>query len=254
MAQAAGNLDQDHLSCAFCLDLLKNPVTIPCGHSYCMGCIKGYWDQDDNAGVYCCPQCREIFTPRPVLRKNTMLAEVMEKLKKTGLQVAPPAHCYTKPGYVTCDVCTGRKRKAIKSCLMCLTSYCETHLQPHYKFPSFKKHKLVKATGNLQEKNCTRDDKLLLVYCCTDQQCICYLCVMDEHSGHATVSTAAKTTVKQRSAQAAVEHSPTSAPVILFLWNCGPNHRNGYRRFCTGSTITICVFLFSFLLFFCFLK
>ncbi|XP_035271129.1 E3 ubiquitin/ISG15 ligase TRIM25-like [Anguilla anguilla] len=198
MAQVADLLYQDQFSCAICLDLLKDPVTIPCAHNYCMGCIKGYWDQDDYTGVYRCPQCRETFIPRPVLRKNTMLAEVVDKLKKTGLQAAPPAHCYAGPGDVVCDACTGRKRKAGKSCLVCLVSYCETHLQPHFESPAFKKHKLVTATGNLQDKICSHHDKLLEVYCRTDQQCICYPCVMDKHSGHNTVSAAAERIEKQK--------------------------------------------------------
>ncbi|KAJ8278169.1 hypothetical protein GJAV_G00084680 [Gymnothorax javanicus] len=198
MAEGGECLDQDQLSCAICLDILKDPVTNLCGHSYCMGCIKDYWDQYDHTGVYSCPQCRQTFTPRPVLNKNTILAKVVEKLKKTGLQAAPPAHCYAGPGDVVCDFCIGKKRKAVKSCLVCLASYCETHLQPHYESPAFKKHKQVKATGNLQEKICSLHDKLLEVYCRTDQQCICYLCAMDEHRGHDTVSVAIEMSEKQR--------------------------------------------------------
>ncbi|XP_036374805.1 tripartite motif-containing protein 16-like [Megalops cyprinoides] len=198
MAAASISVDQDQFSCSICLDLLKDPVTIPCGHSYCMDCIKGCWDQDDHTGVYSCPQCRDTFNPRPVLRRNTMLAEVVEKLKKTGLQAAPPAHCYAGPGDVACDVCTGRKLKAVKSCLECLASYCETDLILHDKLNRGKSHKLTEATENLQEKMCSQHHKLLEVYCRSDQQCICLLCVVDEHRGHDTVSPAAKRTEKQK--------------------------------------------------------
>uniref|UniRef100_A0A674B242 Tripartite motif-containing protein 16-like n=1 Tax=Salmo trutta TaxID=8032 RepID=A0A674B242_SALTR len=200
MAQQGVLLDQDQFRCSVCLDLLKEPVTIPCGHSYCRSCIEGCWDQDVLKGVYSCPQCTETFTPRPNLRKNNMLAEMVEKLRKTGLQAGPPpALCCAGPGDVSCDVCTGtRKRKALMSCLPCLASYCETHLLSHYESPALKKHKLVKATAQLQEKICSHHDKLLEVYCRTDQQCICYQCVMDEHKGHDTVSAAAERTEKQR--------------------------------------------------------
>ncbi|KAM9531116.1 tripartite motif-containing protein 16-like isoform 2-T18 [Salvelinus alpinus] len=200
MAQQGVLLDQDQFCCSVCLDLMKEPVTIPCGHSYCRICIESCWDQDVLKGVYSCPQCRETFIPRPNLRKNNMLADMVEKMRKTGLQAAPPpALCYAGPGDVACDFCTGtRKQKALMSCLVCMASYCETHLQSHYESPALKKHKLVKATAQLQEKICSHHDKLLDVYCRTDQQCICYLCTMDEHKGHDTVSAAAERTEKQR--------------------------------------------------------
>ncbi|XP_050993622.1 tripartite motif-containing protein 16-like isoform X2 [Labeo rohita] len=191
---ANARFSQDQFSCPVCLDLLKDPVTIPCGHSYCKSCITDHWNQEVQKRVYSCPECRQTFKPRPALNKSTMLAEVLEQLKKSKLQTDVPAG----PGDVECDVCTVRKHKAVKSCLVCLNSFCQNHLEQHENLFKGKRHDLIDATGRLQEMICCKHEKLLDIYCCTDKQCICMACMVDEHKNHETVSAAAERTEKQK--------------------------------------------------------
>ncbi|XP_067266052.1 tripartite motif-containing protein 16-like [Chanodichthys erythropterus] len=190
---AEARIFQEEFLCPVCLDLLKDPVTIPCGHSYCKSCITGCWNQEDQKRVYSCPQCRQTFSPRPALGKNTILAEMVAKLKKTKL----PAACQAEAGDVQCDICTGRKYKAVKSCVVCLNSYCQIHLEQHENFFKGNKHNLMDATGRLQEMICHKHNKLLEVFCHTDKKYICVLCTMDEHKNHDIISAAALRTEKQ---------------------------------------------------------
>uniref|UniRef100_A0A3Q4MNN0 B box-type domain-containing protein n=1 Tax=Neolamprologus brichardi TaxID=32507 RepID=A0A3Q4MNN0_NEOBR len=164
-------MNHEKLCCSVCLDLVKDPVTISCGHNYCMSCIK----------------CRKIFILRPELVKNTMLAELVEDSKIPGIQPAPADLCYAGPEDVSCDACTGKKLKALKSCLVCLVSYCKQHLQPHYDSSAFDKHKLIKPSNRLKGNICSTHNEMMKMFCRTDQKCICYLCCVNEHKRHNTI-------------------------------------------------------------------
>ncbi|KAM8865877.1 tripartite motif-containing protein 16-like [Synchiropus picturatus] len=176
------------LSCSICLDLLKDPVGLHCGHSFCKLCIEGYWDRLDERNMYECPHCRQTFTQRPLLQKNIMLAELVEEIKKAGLQADEPS--YAGPGDVACDSCTEMKLKALKSCLVCLASFCDRHLRPHLEEPAFRRHKLVPPFKQLQEIICSHHDEEKKMFCRTDQQGICPLCAVDQHKDHDIVSAA----------------------------------------------------------------
>lgn len=104
---------------------------------------------------------------------------------------------YPGPGDVVCDACTERKHKSVKSCLVYLASYSETHLKVRDELDPGKTNKVVKASGNLKEKICSHHNKLLEIYCRANPQFICYLRVMDKHRGLDTVSTAVERTEKQ---------------------------------------------------------
>uniref|UniRef100_A0A8C1KTL5 RING-type domain-containing protein n=1 Tax=Cyprinus carpio TaxID=7962 RepID=A0A8C1KTL5_CYPCA len=190
MAEASISVDQDQLSCSVCLDLMKDPVTISCGHTFCMRCISGCWDEEDWKRIYSCPQCRQTFSPRPDLHKYVAFAKTVEKLKKTRLQAAGS-------GDVQCDSCSEIKQRAVKSCLQCHISFCQIHLEQHENLFRGQKHNLMDASERLQELIWPQHDELLDMYCCTDQSCICMMCLVEEHNNHVTVSAAAARTEKQ---------------------------------------------------------
>uniref|UniRef100_A0A9J8AFU1 B box-type domain-containing protein n=1 Tax=Cyprinus carpio carpio TaxID=630221 RepID=A0A9J8AFU1_CYPCA len=129
-----------------------------------------------------------MFSPKSVPRSSVRVDDLLERMKKVKLPSSnhPSDQTYAGPGEVQCDECTGRKHKAVKSCLMCLASFCESHLIAHTTMPYLKRHKLIEASPDLQENICSQHDKLNEFYCLTDQKCICALCVLNEHKEHDT--------------------------------------------------------------------
>ncbi|MGH0126067.1 UNVERIFIED_CONTAM: hypothetical protein FKN15_025342 [Acipenser sinensis] len=195
MAAAAspGQLSEEQIICSICLDIFTNPVSTPCGHNFCTECIGHCWDQSDSIQ---CPLCKRKYYRRPDLSINRVLAEISENFRQA--KGSSSGESYAGPGDVPCDFCTGRKFKAVKSCLTCLVSYCETHVKPHYEVVTLKRHRLVSATGNLEQKLCKEHQRPLEVYCQTDGTSICWLCTEEKHRGHDTVSAEKKRADKQK--------------------------------------------------------
>lgn len=101
---------------------------------------------------------------------------------------ASPSSLLPSPSWeeVLCDVCLGEGRpKAVKSCLVCLTSYCEEHLRSHS--ARFTKHKLIEPVANMEDRMCPKHERLLELFCKKDQTCVCVLCTETDHRAHYTV-------------------------------------------------------------------
>ncbi|XP_042164331.1 E3 ubiquitin-protein ligase TRIM21-like [Oncorhynchus tshawytscha] len=141
-----------------------------------------------------CPLCMEKFRQRPELQVNTLISEMAAQLKKLApVEATPftPGQAQTttlaKSGEVPCDVCTDTKLVSLKSCLVCLASYCETHLEPHQRVASFKKHKLIDPVENLEDRVCKKHERPLELFCRSDQMCVCQFCTETDHKTHKTV-------------------------------------------------------------------
>ncbi|XP_025051611.1 zinc finger protein RFP-like, partial [Alligator sinensis] len=84
---AAGDLAgsfQEEVTCPVCLDYFTDPVTLECGHNFCLACIRQCWGEPQPHG--CCPQCRAT-APHRDLRPNRQLGNVVELVKRLRLRL-----------------------------------------------------------------------------------------------------------------------------------------------------------------------
>uniref|UniRef100_UPI0037E8D088 zinc-binding protein A33-like n=1 Tax=Semicossyphus pulcher TaxID=241346 RepID=UPI0037E8D088 len=179
MATDSSFLSEDQFLCSICLDVFTEPVSIPCGHNFCKVCISLHWQEKEQCK---CPLCNHKFNKGLKLCVNTAFRDVVENFKK---QNEISNNNSLKPGQVACDCCLSNKFKASKTCLVCLTSFCETHLEPHRQVDALKMHKLTNPVHNLEDKICKKHNRILELFCRNDQTRICVLCT--EHSAHVTV-------------------------------------------------------------------
>ncbi|XP_067293677.1 E3 ubiquitin-protein ligase TRIM39-like [Pseudorasbora parva] len=175
MSSSSGPLTEE-LQCSICLDVFTDPVSTPCGHNFCKTCLNKCWDNSQTCN---CPYCKETFKQRPDLKINTTLRELVDHCKRKSPE---------KTTEVLCDICEERKQKALKSCLVCQSSYCETHLERHLRVAGLKKHKLINPVSNLEDYICQKHERPLELFCRDDQTTVCLFCTEGDHKNHNTVS------------------------------------------------------------------
>ncbi|XP_076139605.1 E3 ubiquitin-protein ligase TRIM69 [Alosa pseudoharengus] len=102
MAKSSAQRLSRDLTCSICLEIFKQPVSLPCDHTFCEACISGYWSrprghaqgQGQGQGGGCtgsCPQCRKLF-PGQTYRRNRIVANIVESycqgLEESGAALA----------------------------------------------------------------------------------------------------------------------------------------------------------------------
>ncbi|XP_062850568.1 nuclear factor 7, brain-like [Trichomycterus rosablanca] len=196
MAFSSSFLSENQLQCSICLDVFTDPVSTPCGHNFCMICLKKYWD----TSLICqSPVCQKEFPKRPELNVNTFISGLAAEFKKSVQvkSISAAEQLPSKPTNVLCDYCTEEKLEAVKSCLDCGVSYCNTHLMLHKTTAKLKKHKLIDPVQNLEDYNCQKHEKPLEMFCRDDQMCVCQFCMERDHKNHRTVPIEEESGVKK---------------------------------------------------------
>ncbi|XP_041637279.1 zinc-binding protein A33-like [Cheilinus undulatus] len=187
MTSACAFLSEEQFRCSICLEVFTDPVSIPCGHNFCKRCITHHWDVSDRCE---CPVCKTVSIRKPELHVNTFIAEMAAQFRRSSVKKTRKISVQRSfsEGTVLCDVCTNTKSRALKSCLMCMTSYCKTHLEPHYRIPGLKRHELIDPMENLEDRICQSHGQPLEKFCETDQMCICRRCISLDHQPHRIVT------------------------------------------------------------------
>uniref|UniRef100_A0A3B1IRF0 Ring finger protein 135 n=1 Tax=Astyanax mexicanus TaxID=7994 RepID=A0A3B1IRF0_ASTMX len=73
----------NNLKCSICFELFTDPVTLSCGHNYCLNCIQRYLSR----GTRTCPQCRSKLPHTPNLKKNVALSNILDLQEAGGREM-----------------------------------------------------------------------------------------------------------------------------------------------------------------------
>ncbi|XP_068102652.1 E3 ubiquitin/ISG15 ligase TRIM25-like [Hyperolius riggenbachi] len=164
---------RNELECSVCKEMLTDPTTLTCGHTFCLKCIEKTWDTQDK-GYSLCPNCYQRFKNRPRLQRNWSLRQVVEFCKLTKSK--------SNTSELSCTYFVHASVAAVKSCLQCEASFCDDHLKVHSKGAD---HILVDPTTSFKKRKCLTHNKIIDHYCIEDDACICSCCIsLEEHRGH----------------------------------------------------------------------
>uniref|UniRef100_A0A3P8WE28 RING-type domain-containing protein n=1 Tax=Cynoglossus semilaevis TaxID=244447 RepID=A0A3P8WE28_CYNSE len=73
-------------NCSVCEDVFSEPVSIPCGHSFCFSCITSHWNSNDDIS---CPRCLTVFHRHKstALRAAQMKYDDLQKVRHRDREV-----------------------------------------------------------------------------------------------------------------------------------------------------------------------
>ncbi|XP_051515772.1 probable E3 ubiquitin-protein ligase TRIML1 [Myxocyprinus asiaticus] len=168
------------LSCPICLQLYHNPVTLPCGHNYCLCCIQNVAGAEDPKSPRRCPECREEYGNPDTLPKNFKLSGIVDGY------LAVTSSGGLKGGHVVlCDQCLEDPASAVIFCMCCEMSLCPSHLKRHKEQHLSNDHILMELPIEHDGKRCPVHRKVTEYLCAQERLFLCSECLMEgAHQNH----------------------------------------------------------------------
>ena len=191
---------EDYLTCSICLEILQDPRTLLCFHSFCKCClekfVKGQREKAEGKVIeaFHCPECRTEFHLKEGqqvrgMPRNYFIANMLEVL---AIQ--------RRPNQIPCNSCK-RNPPAGSRCIECKQYLCKECLTVHAKWPAFEKHTVFTIEELLKPENqdkarekstCKKhENETFKYYCETCKKLACIHCILLEHNkeGHSYLST-----------------------------------------------------------------
>ncbi|KAK7165951.1 hypothetical protein R3I93_005894 [Phoxinus phoxinus] len=205
-------LSEEQFTCSICLDVFTNPVSTPCGHSFCSSCITSYWE---GQGKSCfCPLCKESFRKCPELHINHTLREITEQFKRMAettmsaprsapADLAANPFSAAKPGgqlrlvELPSGLLPEMKSRFHRTSSSEPLASPDAHSLPPAKTP--KRNFSVRGVSGAGSNGppCPRHGYSLELFCKTDQTCICIICAEMEHNGHSVMEAKREMNIKK---------------------------------------------------------
>ena len=182
---------EEEITCSICGDLITDPKTIPCLHTFCKRCIEKSMEMNKKmASIVCCPLCRaplprDDMSSVPTNYTINRLVEIFGKRKEAG--ISDSAHKEIKCG--SCE----NGLPAVMWCIECESSCCVGCNVVHKRLNAFKCHttvgieefvknpKLVLSTPEKPQACKSHSKQALDLYCKTCSSLICRDCTLKDH-------------------------------------------------------------------------
>ena len=180
----------EEVSCSVCSDIFTDPKHLSCLHSFCLKCLKGWYETCGGGDAIRCPKC-QTFSQVPA---SGDLKDLPTSFYLNGLiDVLAIKEC--KNTQVTCGNCDKKSSEA-SYCFQCCIFYCEQCLVGHNMMRDKKEHRVL-AVKEFQDKDyedvlkrpvfCSKErhqKEELKYYCKECETALCQTCVILDHGGH----------------------------------------------------------------------
>ena len=181
---------REEVSCSVCSDLFTDPKQLSCLHSFCLKCVKKWYETCGGGDAIKCPKCQTLSR----IPASGDLKDLPTSFYLNGfIDVLAIKEC--KNTRLTCGNCDKKSSEA-SYCFQCCIFYCEECLLCHNKMREKKGHRVL-AVREFQDKDfedvlkrpvfCSNEGhqkEELKYYCKQCETALCQTCVILDHGGH----------------------------------------------------------------------